>query len=385
MGMAAASPEPMTSIDSGPDWTRRATRTGDVGPDIGVHGSLRALRGHDELDPERPANGGNPHEFGERGGSFVHQDPELVNDNDQIRHGRARAGSKTSYAVRSGACRASNSSLRRTSARNETRVRSTSTVAQIREHPDAVREPGQRAQARAAFEIYEEEVDAVRRMAGGEAGGKSPQELRFAGARGPGNQEVRTVRLRDRGDTGPGTARPDRNRSKLRSRDRNGTSAGRYPRPRGEGHRPRLQRRRMAGGGTVGVLPAAVNPPAEAVEDRRRDQIRDELQGWRPGLTSDGLRRPRTMPADEPADAAGEAALAEHSMTRHPWAAARDRRAGPAAAAPAAGGRPASAGRGPEDEDPVVVSVAGTGVNSRGRGGVIGGERDPGQETRGQR
>ena len=58
---------------------------GDVGPDIGLECALRPLRRHDQVDSQRAADGGDSHQFVQGCGGVVHQHPELIDDEDQLR------------------------------------------------------------------------------------------------------------------------------------------------------------------------------------------------------------------------------------------------------------------------------------------------------------
>ena len=90
MGMAAASRESMTSKDSGSDWTLRATQLVTLARISAVTAPWGRWVAMIEVDPQRAADGSNPHELGECGRGLVNQHPELVDDEDQVGQRRPR-------------------------------------------------------------------------------------------------------------------------------------------------------------------------------------------------------------------------------------------------------------------------------------------------------
>ena len=65
----------------------QANRAGHVGADVRVHRSLGPLRGHDQMDTQGAAHRGNSHKLRQSIRELIHQDPEFIHHNYQMRHG----------------------------------------------------------------------------------------------------------------------------------------------------------------------------------------------------------------------------------------------------------------------------------------------------------
>ena len=173
--------------------TQRHPQVG-VGQDVVVHDAGRALGRQDHVHAERAAHRGDGHQRGEHLGEVLGEHRELVDHQQQARHGFGRVGGQVGVEVVDVLARRGKDPLAALHLRLERAQRPVGQLfVEVGDGADGVRQAFAGLERGAALEVDEDEVQPGRVVAGREAGDQGAQELALARARGAADQAVRAV------------------------------------------------------------------------------------------------------------------------------------------------------------------------------------------------
>ena len=184
-----------------------------VGLDLRAHHARRPLGGEHQVQPERAADGGEPHQPGDEVGQLLGQHAELVDHEHQPRQGGqvgpgGVAQGQVGVQVRRAGGRQHALAAAHLGAERLQRAGGEGGV-EVGDQADGVREPGALRERRPALVVDQHERQLVRTVRQREAGHQGLEQLALAGAGGAGHQRVRAVAAQVDGDRPAGAHAED--------------------------------------------------------------------------------------------------------------------------------------------------------------------------------
>ena len=213
-GSDAASGESTTSSES--DGLLHAQRDPQVGVglDLRAHHARRPLGGEHQVQPERAADGGEPHQPGDEVGQLLGQHAELVDHEHQAgQGGQVGPGGVAQRQVGVQVRRAGGAPARArggaTSAPSDSSARAVRAASRSVTRPTVCGQPGALRERRPALVVDQHERQLVRTVRQREPGHQGLEQLALAGAGGAGDQRVRAVAAQVDGDRPAGADAQD--------------------------------------------------------------------------------------------------------------------------------------------------------------------------------